>query len=315
MHAQDVTFKPGKCAIFLVYGLNKPDDSSAVKGICADTPALVRSLRNRYHDAEVSCVLGIGASAWGHLFPGRKKPKELQTFQEIKGEKFTAPSTPGDLFFHIRSARTDLAIELASLIADALGDSVVPIEEIHGFRYFDGRAILGFVDGTENPDLSDEAYGFAVIGDAEPDFKGGSYCFVQKYIHNMTEWNKLPTEEQEKVIGRRKFTDRELSDEEKPENAHNAVTNISDDNGEELKIIRANMPFASPSRNEYGTYFIGYASTFTTTRRMLENMFVGDPPGNTDRILDFSEAVTGTLFFIPSLELLDELSSDGEQGI
>lgn len=123
----------------------------------------------------------------------------------------------------------------------------------------------------------------------------------------MKDWNGISTEEQEKVIGRRKFNDIELSDEEKPANAHNAVTNIADDNGNELKVMRANMPFANPSKGEYGTYFISYASTFTTTERMLRNMFIGEPVGNYDRLLDFSTAVTGTLFFIPSPSLLSEL--------
>ena len=144
---------------------------------------------------------------------------------------------------------------------------------------------------------------FAVVGEEDADFAGGSYVFVQKYIHDMVAWNSLPVEEQEKVIGRRKFNDVELSDEEKPQNAHNAVTNIGDD----LKIVRANMPFANTSKGEYGTYFIGYASTFTTTRQMLESMFIGNPVGNTDRLLDFSTAVTGTLFFAPSYDLLSEL--------
>ena len=109
------------------------------------------------------------------------------------------------------------------------------------------------------PTVDENPYHFAVIGDEEPDFIGGSYVFVQKYIHDMTAWNSLPVEAQEKVIGRHKYNDVELSDEEKPQNAHNAVTNIGDD----LKIVRANMPFANTSKGEYGTYFIGYASTFT----------------------------------------------------
>ena len=130
---------------------------------------------------------------------------------------------------------------------------------------------------------------------------------MQKYLHDMNAWNALPVEEQEKTIGRKKFNDVELSDEEKPANAHNAVTNIQDSAGNDLKIVRANMPFANTSKGEYGTYFIGYAGTFSTTRRMLENMFVGDPAGNTDRLLDFSTAVTGTLFFAPSYDLLETL--------
>lgn len=150
--------------------------------------------------------------------------------------------------------------------------------------------------------MDEKPYQFAVVGDEDPDFAGGSYVFVQKYIHDMDAWNALKVEEQEKVIGRRKFNDVELTDDVKPANAHNAVTNIGDD----LKIIRSNMPFANTSKGEYGTYFIGYASKFSTTRQMLENMFIGNPVGNTDRLLDFSTPVTGTLFFAPSYEMLDE---------
>jgi putative iron-dependent peroxidase len=314
MHPQDVTYPAGKNAIFMVFGLNKPYKFEAVRGVFGELPALVRSLRNRFPDDLVSCVAGIGSTAWDQLFPDRRKPKELATFREIKGERHTAPSTPGDLLFHIRSSRFDLAVELAGLISDSLGDSVFPIDEVHGFRYLDGRAIIGFVDGTENPDDPSERHGFAIIGEGEPDFEGGSYCFVQKYLHDMAAWNKLPTLEQEKAIGRRKYNDRELSEDEKPDDAHNAVTNISDEDGGELKIVRGNMAFASPSRGEYGTYFIGYASTFSTTNRMLENMFKGDPPGNTDKLLEFSTAKTGTLFFVPSAELLEELSVSSKTG-
>ena len=307
MRPQNVTDKPGENAIFMVFGLiEKENTVETVKELCDRFPAIIRSMRNRFPEQEISGVMGFGAGAWSKLFPELTKPEELIPFEEIKGNKHTAVSTPGDLFFHIRSKKPDTCYEIARIISDALQEVTMAIDEVHGFRYFDGRAIIGFVDGTENPDF--DTYKYAVIGDNEPDFKGGSYAFVQKYIHDMNQWNSMSTEEQEKVIGRRKFDDLELSDEEKPENAHNAVTNIEDEEGNELKIVRANMPFANPAKREFGTYFIGYASTFSTTRRMLENMFIGDPVGNYDRLLDFSTAVTGTLFFVPSFDLLESLS-------
>ena len=307
MKIQNVVDKPGENAFFLVYKLiDTPETVEKVKGLCGSFAALARSMKNRYPDLGVNCVMGFGAEAWDYLFPDLPRPKELKTFEAIKGDKYTAVSTPGDLFFHIRAKRVAACFEIAANINDALQGVVESEDEVHGFRYFDGRAIIGFVDGTENPE-DKESFKFAVIGDAEPEFKGGSYAFVQKYLHDMNAWNSLSTEEQEKAIGRRKFNDVELTDEEKPENAHNAVTNISDEEGNELKIVRANMPFANPSKGEFGTYFIGYASTFATTRKMLENMFVGDPVGNTDRLLDFSTAVTGTLFFVPTFDLLEEL--------
>ena len=301
---QDVTGKQGENAIFIVYGLKQSNNTiKKVKDLCANFSALIRSMRNRFPEMQFSCTIGFGADAWKQLFPEQGNPKELKTFETIKGAKDTAVSTPGDILLHIRAKQMGLCFEFASIIDEKLKGVVDSIDETHGFRYMDGKAIIGFVDGTENPAVDENPYHFAVIGDEDPDFIGGSYVFVQKYIHDMTAWNSLPVEAQEKVIGRHKYNDVELSDEEKPQNAHNAVTNIGDD----LKIVRANMPFANTSKGEYGTYFIGYASTFSTTHKMLENMFIGDPVGNTDRLLDFSTPITGTLFFAPSYDLLAKL--------
>lgn len=301
---QDVVGKQGENAIFIVYKLKESSETvEKVKDVCANFSALIRSMQNRFPDMQFSCIMGFGSDAWTRLFPERSKPKELTVFKEIKGEKHMAVSTPGDLLFHIRANQMGLCFEFASIIDEKLTGVVESVDETHGFRYMDGKSIIGFVDGTENPAVDENPYHFAVVGEEDPDFAGGSYVFVQKYIHDMTAWNSLPVEEQEKVIGRHKFNDVELSDDEKPQNAHNAVTNI----GDELKIVRSNMPFANTSKGEYGTYFIGYASTFSTTRQMLENMFIGNPVGNTDRLLDFSTPVTGTLFFVPSYDLLGEL--------
>lgn len=303
----DVALPPGDSAILMILRLlDKSSATEQVQEVCGSLGALVRSLRKRFPEGQTSCVMGFGAQAWGKLFPEQPYPKELKPFEAIKGAKHTAPSTPGDIYFHIRSKRMDLCIELASEITTQLEGVVESLDETHCFRYFDGRTIIGFVDGTENPENEDACY-FSTIGDEDEAFKGGSYAFIQKYLHDMKAWNNISTEDQEKTIGRKKLSDVELSDDEKPANAHNAVTNISDEQGNELKIMRANLPFANTSKGEYGTYFIGYANTFTTTQRMLKNMFIGDPEGNYDRLLDFSKAVTGTLFFVPSPELLAEL--------
>lgn len=202
----------------------------------------------------------------------------------------------------------DMCYEVAAMIYDLTKDIADSVDEVHGFRYFDGRAIIGFVDGTENPD-AEEAPGYAVIGDEDEFFADGSYAFAQKYLHDMAAWNALSTEEQEKAIGRKKFNDLELADEDKAVNAHNVVAKAEDADGNELKIVRANVAFANPSKGEFGTYFIGYAGKFATTRQMLEQMFIGNPAGNYDRLLDFSTPVTGTLFFVPSYDILDKIAT------
>jgi putative iron-dependent peroxidase len=181
-----------------------------------------------------------------------------------------------------------------------------PVDEVHGFRYFDDRDLLGFVDGTENPN-GQAAVDAALVGEEDLAFAGGSYVIVQKYVHPLDVWNALSTEEQEKVIGRYKLSDIEMPDEIKPVNSHVAVNTIVEPDGTQRQIVRANMPFGEVGRGEFGTYYIAYAATPSVTERMLIRMFIGEPPGTTDRILDFSTAVTGSLFFAPSADFLDDL--------
>jgi putative iron-dependent peroxidase len=230
-------------------------------------------------------------------------PKELQDFKPIVGAKHTAIATEGDLHFHIRGDENSFCIDAAAAITDVLASAAICIEEVHGFRYWDSRSILGFVDGTENPHGPDRQF-FGMIGDEDPVYRGCSYLFVQKYIHDLKAWKSLPVSEQEKVFGRSKENDIEMSDDVKPSNAHSALANVGDD----FKIVRDNMPFGNMATNEMGTYFIAYASTFSTITKMLTNMFVGVPEGNYDRILDFSTPKTGTLFFVPTFEMLDQFS-------
>jgi putative iron-dependent peroxidase len=197
----------------------------------------------------------------------------------------------------------DLCFEFAAQIMARLDGLAAVVDEVHGFKYFDERDLLGFVDGTENP-TGRSAHAAAIIAD-ETEFAGGSYVIIQKYVHDMTGWNKLTVEEQERAIGRTKLSDIELPD--KATDAHTTLTVVEDEAGNELKIVRDNMPFGRLGDGEFGTYFIAYAADPAITERMLSRMFVGDPPGTTDRILDFSTAVTGCLFYAPSQDWLDAL--------
>jgi len=258
-------------------------------------------------EAGLSCVIGIGSDAWDRLF-GKPRPAELHPFREVRAGPRHAVSTPGDLLFHIRAKRMDLCFEMAAQIMARLGDAVSAVDEVHGFRYFDDRDLLGFVDGTENP-RGEALIDAALIGEEDPAFAGGSYVIVQKYLHDLPGWNALSTEAQERIIGRTKLSDIELEDSIKPTSAHNALTTIVED-GKEIKILRDNMPFGHAGQGEFGTYFIGYSRSPRTIEKMLENMFVGNPPGNYDRLLDFSRAVTGNLFFAPSATFLENVVAD-----
>lgn len=209
-----------------------------------------------------------------------------------------------------RAERMDLCFELATQIMARIGEVVTPVDEVHGFRYFDARDLLGFVDGTENP-RGDEVAEAVLIRDEDASFAEGSYVIVQKYLHDLAGWNSLPTEAQEKIVGRTKLSDIELDPAVKPTCAHNALT-VIEENNRQLQILRDNMPFGHVGSGEHGTYFIGYCRTPSTIEHMLENMFVGRPPGNYDRILDFSRAVTGNLFFVPTATFLDNITPEDE---
>src|SRR5229473_4807828 len=306
--AQPVSAPLTRAAVFLVVTINPGSaNRAAVRSFCADLAALVRAVEFRDLEGGLSCVMGFGSDAWTRLF-GEPRPAELHSFREIRAGARHAVSTPGDLLFHIRAKRMDLCFEVATQIMARIGNAVSAVDEVHGFRYFDDRDLLGFVDGTENP-RGEAVIDAALIGEEDAAYVGGSYVIVQKYLHDLDGWNALSTEAQERIIGRTKLSDVELDDSIKPTSAHNALTTIAED-GKEFQILRDNMPFGRVGQGEFGTYFIGYCRTPGITEQMIENMFVGRPPGNYDRLLDFSRAVTGTLFFVPSATFLESVNDD-----
>ena len=304
--AQVVAAPLTRAAIFLVVTIKQgPEHAATIRSFCGDLAALLRAVDFRDLEGQLSCVMGFGSTAWDELF-GAPRPAELHPFREIRAAARHAISTPGDLLFHIRAKRMDLCFELATQIMARIGDATAPQDEVHGFRYFDDRDLMGFVDGTENP-RGDNATAAVLIGEEDAAFAGGSYVIVQKYLHDLDGWNALSTETQERIIGRTKLSDIELDDSVKPTSAHNALTTIVED-GKEVKILRDNMPFGSAAQGEFGTYFIGYSRSPRTIETMLENMFIGRPPGNYDRLLDFSRAVTGNLFFVPTATFLENVT-------
>jgi putative iron-dependent peroxidase len=304
---QPVVAPHTSAALSLVVTVNAgPACDAAVRALCGDLAGLLRAVGFRDLDGRLSCVMAFGSDAWDRLF-GAPRPKELHPFREIRGQHH-AVATPGDILFHIRATRMDLCFELAAQIMSRLDGAVSTADEVHGFQYFDDRDLLGFVDGMENP-ADQAAVDAAIIGEEDAAFAGGSYAIVQKYLHDLAGWNAVPVEQQERIIGRTKLSGIELDDAVKPTFAHNTLTTI-EENGEELKIVRAGTPFGEVGKGEFGTYFIGYARSPRRIEQMLGNMFVGKPPGNYDRLLDFSRAVTGTLFFVPSATFLEDEAAE-----
>jgi putative iron-dependent peroxidase len=303
--AQSVDAPLSRSAIFLVVTVGEGgDDVAAARALLGSIDDLVKNVGFRDLGGRLSCVVGIGSRLWGRLSPDAR-PSELHEFARLDGVH-SAPSTPGDLLFHIRAERYDLCFELERMILDALGGRGSVVDEVTGFRYFDARDLLGFVDGTANPTHGDLEGAARVSAVDDPDFAGGSYVVVQKYLHDLDAWNALSIEDQQRVIGRTKLDNVELDDDAAAP-AHKTLTTIDDGAGGELDILRDNMPFGRPGQGEFGTYFIGYSGKLCVVEQMLRNMFLGRPAGTYDRILDFSTAVTGTVFFAPTREQLSAL--------
>lgn len=296
------------CATFLVVSVaSSPESIQTVRSTIAAVQDLVKNVGFRDTKAALTCIVGIGSDIWDVL-TSMPRPTELHPFPVIQGAVHTAVSTPGDIFFHIRSERHDLCFELERQLMDRLGDSVSVNDKTVGFRYFDMRDLLGFVDGTANP-VGAEIESSAFVGTEDSSATGGSYVVVQKYVHDMKSWKALTVAEQEAIIGRTKMENIELDDADSCQLSHKSLATIEKD-GQEYDILRHNMPFGDPSKNEFGTYFIGYSRYLWTIEEMIRRMFIGNPPSKHDRLLDFSRPLTGTTFFVPAPSLLGRLESD-----
>ena len=296
-------------ATFLVLSVtDSPNAIRTVRSTLASIDGLAKNVAIRDLGASFACTVGIGSDAWDRV-TGLPRPSELHPFPAVKGAVHTAVSTPGDLLFHIRSERRDLCFEFERQLMDLLGDAVAVVDETVGFRYFDVRDLLGFVDGTANP-VGPAVPASILVAEEDASAAGGSYIVVQKYVHDLKAWRALQAEQQEAIIGRTKLDNIELDDAASGQRSHKTLTTIEDENGDEHDILRDNMPFGSPGSGEFGTYFIGYSRRLWVIERMLQRMFIGDPPGLHDRLLDFSKPLTGTTFFALSASLLASLDSD-----
>lgn len=309
-----------RAATFLVFTI-QPHETAlpTIRRAIASIPSLTKNVSIRAPQANLSCVVGIGSSIWDPLTKNLPRPSELHAFREVRGASKTAPSTPGDLLFHIRAERRDLCFELEKQVMNKLRGAVRLEDQTEGFRYFDARDLLGFVDGTANPVGASAVREATTLSASDGDEEGihakttvgGSYVVVQKYLHDLESWKKLSTEQQEAIIGRTKIDNVELDDaDEGTQQAHKTLATVEDADGNEYGILRDNMPFGSPSTGQFGTYFIGYSQRLWVVEKMMERMFLGSPPGLHDRILDFSTPITGSTFFVPSIDTLESLGDD-----
>lgn len=296
---------PNRFAEFLTFVL-RPGAGPTAEQV-ADALAMVSNIRKsigqKDADAGLSITVGFGSNGWARLFPDRPMPVELHPFVELHDGGRHAPSTPGDVFVMVKSERIDLNFQAAKYLAAAFTPVADLVDDVQGYAYLDGRDMIDFVDGTENPVNAARVDAALVDGDG-PD-AGGSYLMVQKYVHRSPQWDAETTESQEGVIGRTKADDIEIDDDLKQPYAHNVRSKVEID-GTEIKMYRQNRAFGNA--REHGTMFVGFAASASTVETSLRQMFVADEDGAYDHLLDFTDAVTGTNYFVPPQTLLDQFS-------
>ena len=265
-----------------------------------------KSINQKDLTAELSMSIGFSANAWPQLFSSSPMPAELHPFKEMSDDGRLFPATGGDIFVMIKSERIDLNFQAAKYIMKSFSQLATLIEDIQGYKYLDNRDMIDFVDGTENPTGEERARAVLVAEDQEL-HQGGSYLHVQRYVDRQIDWDKQSTEYQEQVVGRTKMDNVELSDLQKPAWAHNAKSKVEVD-GLEVKMLRQNRPYGNAL--EHGTMFIGFAATPSIIETSLSQMIHADEDGHYDRLLDFVDAKTGALYFVPSRTFLDQFDDE-----
>ena len=250
----------------------------------------------------VNLVIAFGADAWREVAP-QEVPASLTGFRPIEGAGGGAPATQHDAWLWISGSTPDVTWDHARAAVSVVEDVVTLAAEQPGFSYHGGRDITGFVDGTANPPVR-RAADVAIVPPGAPG-EGGSHVIAMRWIHDLDAFHALPVEEQERVIGRTKAASIELSDAEKPPDAHIARVEIEED-GDELEIFRRSVPYGTV--DEHGLYFVGFSSDPSRFDRMLARMFGLSGDGVHDRLTEFSRPVSGAYYFAPSLNVLNQLA-------
>lgn len=248
-------------------------------------------------------VWGFGPTLWSELLPGGL-PANVRPFEAIHGVAgVSAPATPYDIWFWCHGSDYEAVWRTTFDVRRALRDVAIVQQEQRCYTAHDNRDPIGFIDGTENP-LIDEALKVSLVPDGLPG-EGGSPTLVQKWVHNLAAFDVLTEIEQEGVIGRTRPDSVELGESIMPPTSHVSRNTVVDEQGKERHIFRRNTPFAS--MEEVGTMFIGCAHDTDLVLTMLQRMFGTSGDGLTDHLTQFSMPISGSYFFVPSMDALTEV--------
>ncbi len=245
----------------------------------------------------VNFVIGFRPELWREILPG-DAPADVAGFnQDIHGiEGFVMPATQHDALVWLSGSSYDVLFDMARTVIRDLAGQASLAEETASWSYRHDRDLTGFIDGSENPTLL-EAPADALLPEGVPG-AAGSVLLLQKWKHDVTQWEALPVARQEQIMGRTKPDSIEL--ENKPTDSHVART----DQDVFGNIFRRNMPYGTV--DDHGTVFVGFSSDQKRLSRMLDSM-AGLVNGTRDALTRYTQPFTGSYYFVPSVESLRSL--------
>lgn len=298
-----VCAEPNLHGTYLLF--NALDDKNAfIRAAISRLPKLFENYSDQFSEANLIGVVAIGEAYWDEFYP-KARPALLSPFPAMHSGDRVAPINSYDIYVEIRSDRADVNHIVSTKVCQMLGDSVELIEQVQAFRFLDGRDLTGFVDGTENPQGL-RRRDVALVKDQEDQmFAAGSYLHTQRYQHNLSLWDSLAEHEQEDVYGRTKLDNVEYESADKALTAHTKRTSLKDEEGKSIEIVRQSMPYGDMKRK--GLFFVSYCHSPKPFETMLNSMIHGDGHGNSDHLLKYTQAETGSAFFAPSLTFLAQI--------
>src|ERR1700691_5891116 len=245
----------------------------------------------------VNFVIGFRPELWSDIAPD-DAPSGVEGFnKEIRGtEGFVMPTTQHDALMWLSGSAYDVVFDMArSVVRDLAGQASLG-EETSSWSYRHDRDLTGFIDGSENPTLLDAPV--AALLPEGVSGAAGTVMLLQKWKHKVAEWEALPIDQQERIMGRTKLDSIEL--EKKPSDSHVART----DQDEFGNIFRRNMPYGSV--DSHGTMFVGFSADQKRLSKMLDSMAVL-VTGTRDALTRFTRPLSGSYYFVPSVESLRRL--------
>jgi putative iron-dependent peroxidase len=245
----------------------------------------------------VNFVIGFRPELWRDIVPDNAPPGVEGFNNAIQGtEEFVMPNTQHDALVWLSGSAYDVIFDMArSVVRDLAGQASLR-EETSSWPYRHDRDLTGFIDGSENPTLLDAPIA-ALLPEGVPG-AAGTVLLLQKWKHKAAEWEALPIDQQERIIGRTKLDSIEL--ENKPSDSHVART----DQDEFGDIFRRNMPYGNV--DNHGSMFVGFSADQKRLSRMLDSM-AGLITGTRDALTRFTQPLTGSYYFVPSVESLRRL--------